>query len=624
MASGGWNASAYDVRAASQRMNQVRRIVGLLDRPAKRRLIMLGLLILCHALLEVISVGLVLPFIALIANPQVIDSNKVLHSVFLASGLSSTSSFLMLFGVGLFVIIVCKNLYFYAVLNLQMRFAFRQAARIAGRLVERYLAAPYALHLGRNSADLISRINHAGDLIVAEALLYSIQLASEAAAILGIVIFVFAIEPKLSLMLAAILGSASLALARFMRREMRHLGEEEVRLRAERLQLLQQAFGSIKEVTVLDRAGYFLAAFRRLRAAHAIVQARFHVRSQQPRLVLEVVVSGGVVLAVVVLLIEGRATAEIIGVLGLFAMAAFRILPGINRVVYAYHNLQNKDAAIIEITEDLLSPALADPLPPRTSSPLRFAEAVELRDVSFTYPDRVLPALDHLTLRIGRGEAIGLVGPSGAGKTTIVDLLLGLLAPQRGAVLVDGVDVTRDPRPWRRLIGYVPQTIALIDDTLRRNIALGLAEADIDDTRIWRALDLAHLAEFVRSLPEGLETMLGERGVRLSGGQRQRIGIARALYHDPEVLILDEATSALDHESERQITAAIEALHGAKTLVIIAHRLSTVMRCDRLVVLADGAVADSGSVAELAARRAEFRGLLPPDGAAPSASGALR
>lgn len=592
-------------------MTQIRHIFSLLDPAGKRRLIFLGFLILCLTLLEIVTVGMVLPFIALISNAGLVASNRILKQVYELSGLGSTNSFLVLFGVTLFGLIVLKNLYFYAMLNLQMRFSFRQAACIAGRLVERYLAAPYALYLKRTSAELISTIDHAADLVMAESLIYSVQLVSETAAVIGIIIFVFVLEPGLSLVLGAVMGGFSVALALFLRHEMHHLGEVNVRLRTERLRCLQQAFGSIKEIKVLGREAFFLSAFRAIGAEGAIAQAQFHIRSQLPRPVLETVVSGGVVLAVVILLFEGRATADIIGVLALFAMAAFRILPGVNRIIYAYHNLKNRAAAVGEVMRDLADPALPDHLLPPARDALRFTDAIELRGVSFRFVDRAHPALNGISLRIGRGEAIGLVGASGAGKTTLIDLLLGLLIPQEGAVLVDGCNIAADPRPWRRLVGYVPQTISLIDDTLRNNVALGIDPSRIDDARVRRVLQLAHLDDFVRSLPQGLETNLGERGVRLSGGQRQRIGIARALYTDPEVLVLDEATSSLDNESEREITRAIDALHGEKTLIIIAHRLSTVKRCDRLVVLAGGAIADSGSFEELATRRAELRELVP-------------
>jgi ATP-binding cassette subfamily C protein len=592
------------------RMNQISRVFALLDKSGKRRLVLLGALIFCHTILEVVVVALVLPFIALINNPQLIASNGLIRAIYAASHLRSPDAFLTLFGIGLFALIVFKNVYFYGVLRLQMSFGFGQAAQIAERLFQRYLAAPYTLHVERNSADLINTVDDAADIVLAETLVHAVQLVTELAAVAGIVLLMLVIEPKLTLLLGIVLGGASVAMASLLRRDMRRLGKNNVRLRAERLQCLQQSFASIKEIKVLGREAYFRRAFHAIRAEHARNQARFRVRLQMPRPVLEIVVAGGVVLAVVVLLLEGRATTDIIGALALFAMAAFRVLPSANRIVYAYHQMTNSAPAIETVARDLLGTRKEYNPPAVATLPMSFTNSIELRDVSLSYADRSASVLKHISLRIGRGEAIGLVGASGAGKTTLVDVLLGLLPPDQGAVLVDGSDIAFALPSWRRIIGYVPQFISLIDDTLRNNVAFGLDAVEIDDLRIWQVLEFAQLRDFVQSLPDGLDTMLGERGVRLSGGQRQRIGIARALYHDPDVLILDEATSALDNESEREITKAIEALLGEKTLVVVAHRLSTVKRCDRLVLLSNGAVVDSGSFGDLMARCDEFRDLV--------------
>jgi ATP-binding cassette subfamily C protein len=416
-------------------------------------------------------------------------------------------------------------------------------------------------------------------------------------ATLFIVALLLVTEPLLTLVLIGVVGLGSLVLVVFLHHVLAGLGATALRARLGRLQSLQQALSSVKEIKVLGRENYFVNEFRKHRVAHAGVQSQSETLAQTPKQVLEAIVAGGLVLCIVIVLLRGRVSGELVSVLALFAMAAFRIMPGINRIVNSYNTMRHASAYVAEASRDMADPRFRSPPEVGLNMPLAFRNDIELRDISFRYADAADPVLKNLSIRIGRGESVGIVGVSGAGKSTLIDVILGLLIPQQGQVLVDGYDIAANPGPWRRLVGYVPQAIALIDDTLRRNVAFGIDDERIDDTLVWHALKLARLEDFSRSLPRGLETTLGERGVRLSGGQRQRAGIARALYGEPEVLVFDEATSSLDNESEHEITNAIDALHGRKTLLIIAHRLSTVKGCDRLVLMHQGRVADSGSFA---------------------------
>jgi len=592
-------------------MEQVRRVFAMLDRAGRRRVAVLAMLILFNTVLEVSTVGLVLPFIAVVGDPSLIQSRHLLGAIYAHAGMRSTTDFLIAFGAALFALILFKNLYAYWVIGLQGRLGFSQVGRISAGLLERYLAAPYEVHLKRNSSESLANIGDFTELVFSWQVLFAIvAIATEAAAALGIVALLLVIEPQLTLVLVLVLGACLLILTWITRLRASLHGRTSANMRTIRIKAVQEALSGFKEIKVLGREAAFLGIFRRYTDTFVKANTQSYLLGQLSRPVLEVVVFGGIVLVIVLALMQDRGNGSLFGVLGLFAAAAFRILPGINRLTFNYHQFKSSTAMVDALAKDWFDPRMPSHLPADLPDRMRFTDSIDVRGVSFAFAGSDAPVLSDISLSIRRGEAIGLVGPSGAGKSTLVDVLLGLLVPQSGAVTVDGHDITGDPRPWRRLIGYVPQSIALIDDSLRNNIAFGIDPAGIDDRRIGAVLRMAQLEAFAATLPEGLNTRLGEDGVRLSGGQRQRIGVARALYHDPEVLILDEATSSLDNESERAMTAAIEALRGEKTMLIIAHRLSTVKRCDRLVFLKDGRIADIGGFDELVARCGDFREMV--------------
>ena len=591
-------------------MELVRQGLALLNAAARKRLLMLGLLIFANTMLEIVSIGMILPFIALLSRPQLVKTNAIARHVYEAFGFSKPNDLLLLFGVTLLLLVLFKNTYLFFVTRAQYRFSFNQSARVSTHLFERYLRAPYAVHLNRNPSDLITTADYSTDQAFQNGIMSLLIMATEASAVIGIVVLMLIAEPLPTLALIALLALCGFVLGRLMHRRMIVLGEDALELRMARLRTITQALSAIKELMAFGREDFFRDRFQTVRLKHADAQSEAAVLGQAPRMVIETVVVGGLMLAVVIILLQNRTLPEIMSVLALFAMAAFRIMPGVNRIFVAYNAMKNSKAMVDSIIADLSDPLLESKRVVKTGMPPLNAGEIAFRDVTFTYDNAPRPALKDVSLTIGRGESIGFVGSSGAGKSTLIDILIGLLEPTRGSVRVDGHDIAANMPGWRHLIGYVPQMITLIDDTIRNNVAFGIPEDEIDDERVWRVLTMARLGDHCRSMPEGIDTMLGERGVRLSGGERQRVGIARALYHDPEVLIFDEATSSLDNESEHEITKAIDALRGRKTLIVIAHRLSTVTKCDRLVLMRASKIRDIGNFTDLMNRSEEFKEMV--------------
>lgn len=548
-------------------------------------------------ILETLGIGLVIPALAVMSQNDLAVDYPAARPVLQALG-NPTQERLVAAGMLVLVIVYALKAAFLAYLAWrQMRFVYGVQADLSHRLYETYLRQPYAFHLARNSAQLIRNAVTEVNVFTQIGLMSGLTLLTELLVVLGISLLLLAVEPVGAMVVVAVLGVAGWGFQRFTHHRIARWAEARQVHDGLRIQHLQQGLAGAKDVILTGREDAFLAEYRQHSDGTARAGQLQQTLQQMPRLVLEFLTVCGLAALVFVMIGRKQPVGALLPTLGLFAAAAFRLMPSANRVIGAFQNVRYAMPSITVMHKEIeLESVLRRPA---SGEPLRFARELALKAVSFTYVDAQVPALIDVSIQVQSGTSVGFIGGSGAGKSTLVDVILGLLQPQSGAVLVDDRDVHGDLRGWQNLIGYVPQSIFLTDDTLRRNVAFGLMDSQIDETAIWRAIDAAQLGSYVRTLPEGLDTMVGERGVRLSGGQLQRVGIARALYNDPQILVLDEATSSLDTETERGVMEAVHALHGRKTVLIVAHRLSTVQHCDYLYKMDYGRIVSRGVPGEV-------------------------
>ncbi len=542
-------------------------------------------------LLEMLSIGLIIPIMTIMRGDANIKNSR-LDALF---GHLDQKDVVMLSMCVLISIYLVKNLFLAFLAFKQSQFAYGIQEELSQRLFLSYMRQPYPFHLERNSAQLIRNITSEVSFFSSHALIPGMLLVAESLVIFGVGGLLLYMEPVGAILVLVFIGGSAWSFQRITRRYISHWGEIRQQHEGLCLQHLQQGLGGVKDVKLLGRESYFLSQYATHNRLGTLAAQNQSTLQQLPRITLEFLAVMGLAVLVMSMVMLGRDIAMFLPSLGFFAMAALRLMPSVNRILTSVQTLRFMSPTISMLHSELEHPNILS-LSGKAAPVSFFSNAIALVGVSFSYQTNTTHILEDITLTINRGETVGFVGSSGAGKSTLVDIMLGLLSPSRGQILVDEIDIHDALRTWQNQIGYVPQSIYLTDDTLRCNIAFGLPEALIDEAAVARAIRAAQLEEFIGSLPEGLDTMVGERGIRLSGGQRQRIGIARALYHDPAILVLDEATSALDQETEKEVMAAINVLHGQKTIVIIAHRLSTVEKCDRLYRIERGKVVAQGSV----------------------------
>jgi ABC-type multidrug transport system fused ATPase/permease subunit len=547
--------------------------------------------------LETISLGIVVPIIGILTQDDYQQKYPFIVDIF---GNLSREELISAVMVAMVLIYVVRSLFLFWSLWIQKGFSASVSGRLSQSLFSIYLRQPYMFHLQRNSSTLMRNAKNATSVVTCGVDPFLVLLTDGLVAIAMFALLI-AVEPVGTLAVLLVFGLSTFVFQRTTRRRIDNWGYQVDYHETKILQHLQEGFGGAKDVKVLGRENEFLSQHEKHLGESIRINRIYNVILTLPRSFMEIITIVGLCLLVVSMVVRGRELADIVPILGLFAAAAFRVMPSINRLLMATQTLIFNRSIIASVYKDFL---LDSPDSLSLKSETKFATQLELTDVSFKYPTAANASLQNVSLVVKRGEAVGFVGPSGAGKSTLVDVILGLFAPTSGVVKVDGQDVQQNLRNWQNQIGYVPQAIYLTDDTLRRNVAFGLNDENIDDNLVRNAIRLAQLEEFVATLPEKLETVVGERGVRLSGGQRQRIGIARALYHNPSVLVLDEATSSLDTPTEHGVMQAVQALQGSKTVLIVAHRLSTVEYCDRLYKIENARITEEGTFHEVVQRSA--------------------
>jgi ABC-type multidrug transport system fused ATPase/permease subunit len=606
----------------------LRRAWSLLDGRERRQAVRMLALLCVSALASAAMVASIYPFLAILSDPSLADDIAVVAWLRRWAGLEGDHSLVMTLGLGTIALIVATNIVLIFAAAVISSFTAHRAHTLSRRLLAHYLAQPYAFYLDRHSGDLATRVLSETQEVVGGYFRPAAELVAASLTAAAVVVTVLVIDPVIGLVGFAIIGAFYATTLSVTRALVQRMGAVRAQANERRYRIASEVIGGIKEVKLLGQERAYLGRYSGPSEEMAQASARIGVISEAPQFVLRMLTFSGIIVICLVLLDPALLGTEaalggILPILGLLAFAAQRLTPEFHKIYNGITQLRFRTAAVDRVWRDLsqrtdedVEAALPEPMP----RGLGLARALELDGVSYRYPNADRAGLSGIDLTIRAGERIGVVGATGAGKTTLADIVLGLLEPVSGRLRTDGTEITRDNlRAWQRSVSYVPQDIFLTDASIAENIALGIPPAEIDAARVEECARKAHLHGFITSeLPQGYATRTGERGVRLSGGQRQRIGIARALYHEADLIVLDEATSALDTLTEREVMGAIANLPGTKTVMMIAHRLSTVRACDRIVVLSGGRIEACGPWDELLAHSPAFRDLVRHSDIAPA------
>jgi ABC-type multidrug transport system fused ATPase/permease subunit len=592
----------------------VRKVLQLLSARARKGLVLLVILLTGSASLEAIGIASLLPFMALVINPEQIHTNVWLSRLYRQLEFNNEAAFLTFAGISVLVLLVLTNLVKMTSTWLTLRYINRQGYLLSRRLLVSYLTRPYSFFLRRNSSDMVGVVLGQATGLMENVLRPMIEIVSAGTVCFAITAVLVIMNPVATAAILAVIGGSYALTYLLVHRKLDAIGNQQVEAYMQRAMSAAEALVGIKDLKVLGRESSFVDRFAFFMERASRNEALASAIGRIPRYALEIVSFGGLLLAVVYFVNRGGAASNVVPILALYAFAGYRLLPMLqtlfNAMVLIRYNVPTLDKLHSELAGGH-SQAEAELALRRglTANPVSFQQALELRDVTFQYEGAEEASLTGLNLTILPNTTVGLVGPTGCGKTTTVDLILGLLEPSSGTLNIDGVPLTEQNRAgWQKILGYVPQNIFLSDDTIARNIAFGIPDGEIDMVAVRAAAAIANLTEFIESdLPGGFNSLIGERGTRLSGGQRQRIGIARAMYRNPAILIMDEATSALDGITEEAVMRAVRNLSKSKTIILIAHRLSTVRECDVIYQLDRGTVAARGTYDDLMNDSSWFR-----------------
>ncbi|MCI8844943.1 MAG: ABC transporter ATP-binding protein [Lachnospiraceae bacterium] len=569
----------------------------LLDNKQKRTMLLLVFFMLIGAALELLGVGLVYQAAGIITDPDILENSKTLAGVYGALHMEDMAEFTMFIMGALVAVFALKNAYLFFQNKLQFKFVYSNQFATSRRMMINFMQRPYEYYLNADTSviqrSITSDVNNMYGLI-----LNLLQLVSEMIVFVFLTVYCLTMDVVMTGTVAALLIVVLVVIKWILKPIMRKAGEENQDFYSGLYKWIDQSVMGIKEIKVANKESYFINEYCKCGAGYVNAVQRYNLYNATPRLLIETVAIAGMILYMMLRIANGTPVTEIMPQLTTLAVAAMRLIPSANRINNYLTSIAYFEPFFMGVTDNLQEEIRDESVnydeeayrKKKDVEKLPVKKEILLKGITYKYPNSDVLIFDRATMRIPVGKSVGIVGTSGAGKTTAVDIMLGLLRLQSGEILADGVEVREHYESWLKNIGYIPQTIFMIDSTIRKNVAFGCADEDIDDEKVWMALKEAQLDEFVRGLPEGLDTGIGERGIRLSGGQRQRIGIARALFEDPEVLVLDEATSALDNDTEAAIMESINHLHGRKTLIIIAHRLQTIEKCDIVYRVEEGSV----------------------------------